>query len=98
MPRLRAINAQADAALARAAELLRGDEEFLETLANAAFMRSVESGDGEPVKIVSAEFLKLPQALARRVARYALETANPSRTYGLEEVDAAVERFRAGDV
>lgn len=98
MPHLRAINAQADAALARAAELLRGDEEFLETLANAAFMRSVEASDGEPIKIVIAEFLKLPQALARRVTRYALETANPSRTYGLEEVDAAVERFRAGDV
>ena len=34
-----------------------------------------------------AEFAKLPAALARRVARYALETANPSRSYGLEEVD-----------
>ena len=43
MPQLRTINAQADAALARAAELLRGDEEFLETLANAAFIRCVET-------------------------------------------------------
>ena len=42
MPQLRTINAQADAALARAAELLRGDEEFLEKLANAAFIRCVE--------------------------------------------------------
>ena len=43
MPELRAINAQADAALARAAEILRGDEEFLERLANAAFLRCVEA-------------------------------------------------------
>jgi tRNA(Ile)-lysidine synthase len=88
MPRLRSINAQADSALARAAELLRGDEEFLERLANAAFLRSVETDEaGETVTLAIDEFLKLPTALARRVARYALETANPSRSYGLEEVD-----------
>ena len=88
MPELRAINAQADAALARAAELLRGDDEFLERLANAAFLRCVQTGiDHETVTLDVAEFAKLPAALARRVARYALETANPSRTYGLEEAD-----------
>ena len=115
MPELRAINAQADAALARAAELLRADDEFLEKLANAAFVRTVEteSEDG-PVRIDAAEFAKLPAAVARRVARYALETANPSRTYGLEEADelrrvldnsgradisgVAVERFGASAV
>ena len=43
MPELRAINAQADAALARAAEILRGDDEFLERLANAAFLRCVQA-------------------------------------------------------
>ena len=88
MPELRAINAQADAALARAAELLRGDDEFLEKLANAAFVRIVETADEhETVKVDAGEFLKLPAAVARRVARYALETANASRTYGLEEAD-----------
>ena len=88
MPELRAINAQADAALARAAELLRGDDEFLERLANAAFLRSVQTDiEDETVTVDVAEFAKLPAALARRVARYALETANPSRTYGLEEAD-----------
>jgi tRNA(Ile)-lysidine synthase len=98
MPELRAINAQADAALARAAELLRGDDEFLEKLANAAFVRIVETED-EPatVKIDAGEFLKLPPAVARRVARYALETANPSRTYGLEEADE-LRRVLADDV
>jgi tRNA(Ile)-lysidine synthase len=99
MPRLRELNAQADAALARAAELLRGDEEFLERLANAAFLRSVEvNEERETVTADRDEFVKLPTALARRVARYALQTANPSGSYGLEEVDATVERFRAGDV
>jgi tRNA(Ile)-lysidine synthase len=115
MPELRAINAQADAALARAAELLRGDDEFLEKLANAAFVRLVETESDEgPVTIDTAEFLKLPAAVSRRVARYALETANPARTYGLEEADELrrvlagpgradisgvwVERFGAGAV
>ena len=115
MPQLRAINPQADSALARAAEILRGDEEFLERLANAAFMRSVEADSEEgSVQIQVGEFSKLPVALARRVARYALETANPSRSYGLEEADElcravtartranlpglSVERFGAGAV
>ncbi|MEO7156332.1 MAG: tRNA lysidine(34) synthetase TilS, partial [Vicinamibacterales bacterium] len=66
-----------------------GDEEFLERLANAAFLRCVRT-DGEDgrVEILAGEFSKLHVSLARRVARYALETANPSRAYGLEEVDA----------
>ena len=115
MPELRAINAQADAALARAAEILRGDDEFLERLANAAFLRCVQVDEGqETVSLGVSEFSKLPVALARRVARYALETANPSRSYGLEEADElrravadgtgadlpglAVERFGANAV
>jgi tRNA(Ile)-lysidine synthase len=98
MPELRAINAQADAALARAAELLRGDDEFLEKLANAAFVRIVDTGDEDgKLTLDAAEFLKLPLAVGRRVARYALETANPSRTYGLEEADE-LRRVLAGGV
>lgn len=104
MPLLRRINAQADAALARAAEILRGDEEFLEKLANAAFVRCVEaeeagatgSADTFRVSLHREEFLRLPVALARRVARYALETANPSRTYGLEEADELCRAVAAG--
>jgi tRNA(Ile)-lysidine synthase len=96
MPELRAINAQADAALARAAEILRGEDEFLERLANAAFLRSVQADDErETVTLDVGEFAKLPAALARRVARYALETANPSRSYGLEEADE-LRRAMAG--
>ena len=89
MPELRAINVQADAALARAAELLRGDDEFLERLANAAFLRCVDPVDDRHlVTIDAAEFGKLAPAIARRVARYALETVHEGRTYGLEEADA----------
>lgn len=97
MPQLRAINAQADAALARAAELLRADDEFLVRLANAAFLRSVEVIDEQgTARITTAEFAKLPDALSRRVARYVLETVNPSRTYGLEEVDEFRRAFEKG--
>jgi len=106
MPQLRKLNAQADTALARAAEILRGDEEFLERLANAAFVRTVGSrgteknGDtehgGTEVRVDVAEFAKLPLSLRRRVARYALETANPERTYGLEEVDEFCRAVAAG--
>lgn len=104
MPELRAINAQADAALARGAEILRAEDEFLERLANAAFVRLVETentgeaGETGDVRVTVniAEFAKLPQALARRVARYALETAGPERSYGLEEVDEFCRAVAAG--
>jgi tRNA(Ile)-lysidine synthase len=97
MPELRAINAQAGAALARAAELLRSDDEFLVRLANAAFLRCVEIIDEQgTARVTVAEFAKLPVPIARRVARYALETVNPSRTYGLEEVDEFCRAVTAG--
>lgn len=97
MPQLRLLNAQADAALARAAELLRSDDEFLENLANAAFVRVVDAdGDGGRITLAIEDFLKLPPAIGRRVARYALETANPARTYGLEAADE-LHRVLAGE-
>ena len=97
MPHLRSINAQADSALARAAELLRSDDEFLVRLANAAFLRSVEIIDElGTATVAAAEFAKLPAPLARRVARYVLETVNPSRTYGLEEVDELCRAVTSG--
>ena len=85
LPNLRRINPQADAALARAADLLRIDAELLETLANAAFVQNVKVDADNSVVITAAGLTKLPPALALRVARYALETANPARSYGLEE-------------
>lgn len=94
MPVLRQLNPQADAALARAAEALRLDAELLETLANAAFMRCVKTETGK-VQIDAGELTRLPRPVATRVARYALETANPARSYGLEEAQAVCS-FAAG--
>jgi len=97
MPLLRTINAQADSAMARAAEILRGDEEFLESLANAAFIRCVEPDtEHQRVGIITREFLRLPIALARRVARYALDTAHPSRAFGLKEADELCHILASG--
>lgn len=110
LPALRAINAGADLALARAAELLRIDADFLETLANAAYVQIVSPADqdgaelrsGAPandkdgVVVKARELTKLPAAVATRVARYALETANPEGSYGFEE-SRALCAFAAGE-
>ena len=96
LPILRTMNAQTDAALARAADSLRVDAELLETLANAAYLQLVKPGNDDNTVIVGAgELTKLPAALATRVARYALETANPDGSYGLEEARALCA-FAAG--
>ena len=96
LPILRTMNAQADAALVRAADALRVDAEFLETLANAAYLQIVQPGNDDSTVIVGAgELTQLPAALGTRVARYALETANPAGSYGLEDARALCA-FAAG--
>ncbi len=109
LPRLRQLNAQADAALARAADILRTDAAFLDSLASEAAARLVRLEEGPPsrpeadasgarrrVAIDAAELGRLPLALARRVALRALETANPSRSYGLEEAQLLCEAAAGG--
>jgi tRNA(Ile)-lysidine synthase len=98
LPQLREVNAQADAALARAAGLLRTDAAFLDGLANEAAARLVRIQEGPPsrVTIDGAELARLPLALGRRVALRALETANPSRSYGLEEAELLCEVAAGG--
>jgi len=123
LPQLRALNLQADAAIARAADILRTDASFLDELANEAANRIVTVGAGPPprpeaasarsrrssldgsraeadgaqrVVIDAIELMQLPLALARRVALRALETANPSRTYGLEEAHVLCEVAAGG--
>lgn len=110
LPNLRAINPNADAALARAGGLLRADAELLETLANAAYIQIVSAaadvpaerwrkrpaGDKDDVVVKAGELTRLPAALATRVARYALETANPDGSYGVEDARALCA-FAAGD-
>ena len=95
LPLLRTINPQADAALARAADSLRADADFLETLANAAFLRTVELPRAGLVTIDAVRLTDLPRPVALRVARFALETANPSQSYGLEEARVLCD-FGAG--
>ncbi|MEO8682016.1 MAG: tRNA lysidine(34) synthetase TilS [Vicinamibacterales bacterium] len=90
LPRLRAINPRADAALARTADILRSDAEWFDRLANEAAARLVTPGDGR-VRLDTAGLAVLPAALARRVALKALETANPGRSYGLEEAVSLCE-------
>ena len=95
LPRLRELNAQADAALARAAGILRTDAVFLDGLANEAATRLVRT-EGDRVVVDAAGLVQLPVALARRVALRALETANPSRSYGLEEAQQLCETAAGG--
>ncbi|MDP2054206.1 MAG: tRNA lysidine(34) synthetase TilS, partial [Acidobacteriota bacterium] len=112
LPELRAVNAQAEMALARAAGLLRTDAAFLDGLANEAAARLVrieaggaggaggagEAGEAGVTKVTvdGAGLARLPLALARRVALRALETANPSRSYGLEEAEILCEAAAGG--
>ena len=106
LPQLRELNAQVDAALSRTADILRVDAAFLDALANEASARLVKTeehteyaGDQAirpSVRIEAGELAKLPPALARRVALRALETANPSRSYGLEEAQALCELAAGG--
>ncbi len=88
LPRLRKLNAQADAALARTADILRTDAAFLDGLANDAVTRLVRIEEASRRVVVDASGLaQLPAAVARRVALQALKTANPSCSYGLEEAE-----------
>ena len=106
LPELRAVNAQADLALARAANILRTDAAFLDGLAHEAAARVVRieaggaggAGEARAMKVTvdGAELAQLPLALARRVALRALETANPSRSYGLEEAEVLCEVAAGG--
>lgn len=82
-----------DAVLARTADVARVEDAFLAGLADDAFARAVRVETGQTV-IDAAAVIDLPEALQRRVARRALETAGGTRSYGLEEVQAVVEACR----
>jgi len=107
LPRLRELNAQADFALARAADIFRADAAFLDGLANEAVTRLVRidgvdaigatgSAGSQRVTIDANELGKVPLALAWRVAIVAMKTANPSRSYGLEEAQMLCEMAAGG--
>jgi tRNA(Ile)-lysidine synthase len=79
-----------DAVLSRTAEVARVEEALLAALAEEAF-RAVARVNATQVAIETGPFGALPEALRRRVARLALETAGGPRSYGLEEALAVVE-------
>jgi tRNA(Ile)-lysidine synthase len=93
LPALRQyFNPAVDAALARFADILREDDAHLTSAGSEAAARIVESR-GDEVALDGAALAALPRALSRRVARIALATVHPRRSYDLEEVDAIVDAW-----
>ena len=73
-------------ALARVADLAQADDKWLAEEA-AAHVATLVAAKGTTTEVDATGLVRLPEALARRVARTALETANPSRSYRLDEAD-----------
>ena len=73
-------------ALARFAELARGDESWLTEIVDG-LSRDVIRHEGNALRVDAAVLCGFPDGLARRVARHALEIANPGRSYGVEEIE-----------
>jgi tRNA(Ile)-lysidine synthase len=73
-------------ALARLADLSRGDEAWADSLVDSAVANALSTRDGA-VSLNVSRLLAAPEALARRLARRALELANPGRACTVEEVD-----------
>jgi tRNA(Ile)-lysidine synthase len=73
-------------ALARLADLARGEEAWLDELVDRVSREAVRAVDGH-VRLDVTRFADLPDGLARRLGRRALEIANPARSYAVREVD-----------
>jgi tRNA(Ile)-lysidine synthase len=73
-------------ALARMADVARGDEAWLDALAERASADAITVSN-EHVSLRIASLSNVPEALARRLARRALELANPGCSCTVEEVD-----------
>jgi len=85
---------RAGAALARAAELLGADAEFLSDLARAQYQQLAERG-GEELSLDLEGLLSSPLALRRRVVREAVrELRGEVADLGLEHCDAVLDLAR----
>jgi tRNA(Ile)-lysidine synthase len=73
-------------ALARLADVARADEAWADSLVDAAAADAVSTRDGA-VSLNVSRLTAAPEALRRRLARRALELANPDRSCTVEEVD-----------
>jgi len=80
-------------ALARLADVARADEAWLDTLVESASGATMTVSD-EHVSLSVSALSGAPEALARRLARRALESANPGQAYTVEEVDLLVAVIR----
>jgi tRNA(Ile)-lysidine synthase len=79
-------NASVTRALARLADVARADEAWAEKRVEEAAHDAI-STRGDEVSLDVSRFVTAPEALARRLARRALELANPGRACTVEEVD-----------
>ena len=82
-------------ALSRLADITRSDETWMESVADDLVRERMHVEEGA-VSLDVSGFGKLPEALARRLARRALETAKPGRTFDLREVDALLGVIAGG--
>jgi tRNA(Ile)-lysidine synthase len=82
-------NPSVSGALSRLADITRSDETWMEGVAGEMARGIVEVDEGS-VSLDVSRFQRLPEGLARRVARYALETAHPGRTFDLRETDGVL--------
>jgi tRNA(Ile)-lysidine synthase len=73
-------------ALARLADVARGEEAWLDEVVARLSGEAMETTDGQ-VRLDVTRFADLPDGLARRLARRALETANPARSYAVRDID-----------
>lgn len=86
------------AALCRTAELLRTDEETLETWVEEVYASpAVDGQDGSGwARVLAKGLSQLPVGLARRVLRHAYRKATGSMSPSLERLDAALALCREG--
>jgi tRNA(Ile)-lysidine synthase len=90
IPYLRAhFNPSVSGALSRLADITRSDETWMDGVAGE-LARGIAAVDEGSVSLDVSGFQSLPQGLARRVARYALEAAQPGRTFDLREADSVL--------
>jgi tRNA(Ile)-lysidine synthase len=75
--------------LARLADLARADESWIEGLVDEQ-SRGVVRVEGGLVSLNVSGLRALPEGLARRVVRHALELAHPDRAFDLKEADSVI--------
>jgi len=89
LPGLARVNPAVEEALARTAQIQGADAALLERLATAEASRLVTVGD-DGVRLDLEWLGRLPEALARRVVRRALEIAHPGRVPDWRDTEAVL--------